>query len=691
MSTVERPVSNGRTDSGDGGGSSQPWNPLRGKDGGMFSAFTRRRTDPPAVVVPTRSAETLVPRSSSAGVDGLSDYNAGPPVSDHAQQHGVLKHHASAVLAEASGPTGSGNNSGSNSGNVTDSGSGGGFGKKLTSRLKKEYASAISLNTKRQQQHVDTLLSQGSTDTSLQGPTVRGLPVSNPISFQHVEHLSPTELSVQAKPIAETLVSWPNMSLDADKRASTSRGRKQSAGHIRMLSGSSNARKLSVGHVRNLSVDKALNPLEDDNSRKTLTVRGLPVSDPMEFEHIEHFSPTEYTLKQYQRARPGQQPVQYQHQQPLQPQYQQPIQHQYQQQIQHQYQHQYQHQQHQQHQYQQQQAHPPPQQQQLPPQSQFTQLNVISTPNRANKLGDKAQRVPTVRGLAVGQPMDFRHVEHLSPTDHSILQYQDLNHNQQVKEMVSVATVPNVTSDKMRGGTVRGLPVSGPVSFTHVKHVSQSEYKTQIKKYMETIATQPSASSKGPDQAPTVRGLPVSNPTAFAHVGHFSPADYERQQQQQQQQGHKQQQGQQQGSPPPALTVRGLPVSSPMAFQHIEHYSPSEFASQYRLLREQEPPAPGHAGGSNPPLFGSTSRALPSDSKQHARSPKSATSTMSDRGRQLHRPSSQSQMLSRFKRPSAKASSPDIQASHKPLHPIPRLVRSPARTRNNRAPHIRVR
>ncbi|KAJ2848599.1 hypothetical protein GGI22_005700, partial [Coemansia erecta] len=100
--------------------------------------------------------------------------------------------------------------------------------------------------------------------------------------------------------------------------------------------------------------------------------------------------------------------------------------------------------------------------------------------------------VPTIRGKPISGPSNFQHVEHLSPEEHSTQQFHLLNHRQQQQEIMSMIAQSPTGTGKVRSNTrgpeakkpekimFRGLPLSRPLTFEHVEHVSPREYKAHM-------------------------------------------------------------------------------------------------------------------------------------------------------------------------------------------------------------------
>ncbi|KAJ1764408.1 hypothetical protein LPJ74_006650, partial [Coemansia sp. RSA 1843] len=70
---------------------------------------------------------------------------------------------------------------------------------KFNGKKIKDFRLSVSVNSKRQQHQLESLMSQSKAAEDGEGassvPTVRGMPVGHPMSFQHVEHLSPTQVA----------------------------------------------------------------------------------------------------------------------------------------------------------------------------------------------------------------------------------------------------------------------------------------------------------------------------------------------------------------------------------------------------------------------------------------------------------------------------------------------------------------
>ncbi|KAJ1723756.1 hypothetical protein LPJ53_001924 [Coemansia erecta] len=186
---------------------------------------------------------------------------------------------------------------------------------------------------------------------------------------------------------------------------------------------------------------------------------------------------------------------------------------------------------------------------------------------------------PTVRGQAVGHPMAFHHVEHLSPTvvgpKMSLINSPDLyrSYTQPAKSTApqqassdrkspfrslnpvsllakssskALPPAPSGTSDPMKTVvTVRGKPIGAPTEFQHVEHLSASDVmknyqllnQRQQQAEIMSVLSKPgnvggSERSKKShtiaDRTPktTYRGLPLSGPVTFEHVEHISVKDY---------------------------------------------------------------------------------------------------------------------------------------------------------------------
>ncbi|KAJ2764652.1 hypothetical protein IWQ57_005086, partial [Coemansia nantahalensis] len=144
------------------------------------------------------------------------------------------------------------------------------------------------------------------------------------------------------------------------------------------------------------------------------------------------------------------------------------------------------------------------------------------------------KRPATVRGKAIGAPIGFQHVDHLSPTEYSMQQFHLLNHRQQQSEIVSVLRQNSESSgeqqrrrapslsDRPDKITFRGLPVSGPVSFEHVEHVSPREYR----RHMEDLARAASDATTPVSNPATTVTDDCASPGAAPPTVRRSPSDY---------------------------------------------------------------------------------------------------------------------------------------------------------------------
>ncbi|KAJ2747990.1 hypothetical protein GGI20_000077 [Coemansia sp. BCRC 34301] len=308
------------------------------------SVMATRRVQIQAIPHSTMSSDTLVPRTSaSVATDEAGDLlSHGLPSADNG------------LPQQQERDTDSGDNRKS-------TGLRAALASKFTPKKKTKDLSRLSVNTKRQQHQLESLisLSRASDVNEAAGPTVRGQPVGHPMSFQHVEHLSPTIIKPKLALInspelykSSTVQPKSNVKATAEKKS-----------HFRVLKPAS------------LLTKSSKQSLGDSDSA----------------------SATEPTVRM-------------------------------------------------------------------------------------------------VGGKPIGAPSGFQHVDHLSPEAYSTQQYQLLNHRQQQHEIVSVLSQTNVGGSserpKTRGMTAsnsslpkimyRGLPVSGPVTFEHVEHISPKDYQAQF-------------------------------------------------------------------------------------------------------------------------------------------------------------------------------------------------------------------
>ncbi|KAJ2355389.1 hypothetical protein GGF43_002711, partial [Coemansia sp. RSA 2618] len=127
----------------------------------------------------------------------------------------------------------------------------------------------------------------------------------------------------------------------------------------------------------------------------------------------------------------------------------------------------------------------------------FKPASLLSKPSKQSIGSSDSGKAagPTVRGKPIGAPQGFQHVDHISSEEYSMQQFHLLNHRQQQTEIISVLRQNSVQEGKPRGRTgstagrhekltFHGLPVSGPVSFEHVEHVSADEYKLHLEDTM---------------------------------------------------------------------------------------------------------------------------------------------------------------------------------------------------------------
>ncbi|KAJ1941618.1 hypothetical protein GGF37_003470, partial [Kickxella alabastrina] len=156
-----------------------------------------------------------------------------------------------------------------------------------------------------------------------------------------------------------------------------------------------------------------------------------------------------------------------------------------------------------------------------------------STPQAANVISEPMKSVVTFRGKPIGAPAEFQHVEHLSATDLGVKHYQILNHRQQKADIISVLAnpaavvserdnLPKTAAEKAQKTTYRGLPLSGPVTFEHVEHISVKDYKTHVANSNQSVPASDQAlvpalkprisSSEAPPSVPELPGGNVQRP-----------------------------------------------------------------------------------------------------------------------------------------------------------------------------------
>ncbi|KAJ2784398.1 hypothetical protein GGI15_002264 [Coemansia interrupta] len=198
---------------------------------------------------------------------------------------------------------------------------------------------------------------------------------------------------------------------------------------------------------------------------------------------------------------------------------------------------------------------------------------------------------PTVRGQAVGHPMAFHHVEHLSPTvigpKMSLINSPDLyrSYTQPAK-----STAPQQLSSD-RKSPFRSL---NPVSLL-------------AKSASKALPPAPSGASDPMKTVVTVRGKPIGAPTEFQHVEHLSASDimknYQLLNQRQQQAeimsvlsqpsnavgSERSKKSQTMADRTPKTTYRGLPLSGPVTFEHVEHISVKDYKMHVANSHTLEP------------------------------------------------------------------------------------------------------
>ncbi|KAJ2783470.1 hypothetical protein H4R18_001679 [Coemansia javaensis] len=155
----------------------------------------------------------------------------------------------------------------------------------------KDLRASVAVNTKRQQHQLESLLSQsegGGRDSS-SGPMVGGQPVGHPMSFQHVEHLSPTDVGPKMPLINGCLERAALEAPAAAKGAAAPSERRLKFRNFKPAALLTKSSKASIGSGSSGDGDKPAG----------LTVRGKPIGAPMGFHHVEHMSPTEYSMQQF--------------------------------------------------------------------------------------------------------------------------------------------------------------------------------------------------------------------------------------------------------------------------------------------------------------------------------------------------------------------------------------------------------
>ncbi|KAJ2162629.1 hypothetical protein GGF46_000502 [Coemansia sp. RSA 552] len=243
----------------------------------------------------------------------------------------------------------------------------------------KDLRTAASVSSKRQQHQLESLMSQsvvGDNGDGLAGPTVGGQSVGFPMSFHHVEHLSPTEIAPK----------MPLINGQLHKPAAPT------------AKGAPTERKLSFRNFKPASLltkpSKQLSSssLGDSGKGGGITVRGKPIGAPMGFQHVEHMSPNKYSMEQFHLLNHRQQ-----------------------------------------------------------------QSEIVSVLRQNSRKSTSQQ------------------------------QEQQQQQQQQQQPLRSSPSL-NVKPEKI---TYRGLPLSGPVSFEHVEHMSAQEYRDHMELSARTAAAQP--------------------------------------------------------------------------------------------------------------------------------------------------------------------------------------------------------
>ncbi|KAJ2079328.1 hypothetical protein H4R24_003860 [Coemansia sp. RSA 988] len=155
----------------------------------------------------------------------------------------------------------------------------------------KDFRTTVAVNSKRQQHQLESLMSQdrGDSGKSSLGPMVGGKPVGHPMSFHHVEHLSPTEIAPKM-PLINGLQQL-NKPMEMPTKVAPTSERRLKFRNFKPASLLTKPSKASLGDSASINAG--------NGAKGAVTLRGKPIGAPSGFHHVEHMSPTEYSMQQY--------------------------------------------------------------------------------------------------------------------------------------------------------------------------------------------------------------------------------------------------------------------------------------------------------------------------------------------------------------------------------------------------------
>ncbi|KAJ2682011.1 hypothetical protein GGH99_004927 [Coemansia sp. RSA 1285] len=290
------------------------------------------------------------------------------------------------------------------------------------------------------------------------------------------------------------------------------------------------------------------------------------------------------------------------------------------------------------------------------------QLESLMSQTKSAEEGGSAPMVPTVRGMPVGHPMSFQHVEHLSPTqlapkmalinslDSSVKQVSSRPKlsNSSNRSLASDVSI-NSNNNNSNGNITNEPSESQPPSYQlHVqppqppserrlnfRNLKPASLMTKASKLsLPGIGgTSSDAGKQNVSNVPSIRGKPISGPSNFQHVEHLSPEEHSMQQfhllnhRQQQQEimtmlaqspvgaGKPRSNTRVQDSKPDKIMYRGLPLSRPLTFEHVEHVSPREYKAhiETKALQEEDEESVADMVSNTPRLSDEAVGRLPDD------------------------------------------------------------------------------
>ncbi|KAJ1798119.1 hypothetical protein LPJ59_002707 [Coemansia sp. RSA 2399] len=380
------------------------------------------------MAVPKLSSSSTASSKTAGGIPSLlhsedqakeSEYPYDIPSASNGQPM-ELRHAASMPIKAGDGPDAIHSNKGS--------GLRAALANKFTGKKIKDFRLSVSVSSKRQQHQLESLMSQSNGAEDGGGmssvPMVRGMPVGHPMSFQHVEHLSPTQVA----PKMALINSMDHSAKQAPGRAKLS----SSSISRRSLAGDGNNSNGSLQRQQSPQLKPQLSQQPQEQQQEQQPAYQIHSKSPQPLPekrlNFRSLKPAALMTKASKLSLPGISSI----------------------------------------------------------------SNGISTSISGGTNKQNVPSVPTIRGKPISGPSNFQHVEHLSPEEHSTQQFHLLNHRQQQQEILSMIAQSPTGVSKARSNTrgpdankpekimFRGLPLSRPLTFEHVEHVSPREYKAHM-------------------------------------------------------------------------------------------------------------------------------------------------------------------------------------------------------------------